>query len=47
MKAYDYLLDRRSIASPNSGFLIQLIRYEQILRNNGIIDDKENPIDLS
>ena len=50
MKAYDYLLDRRSIVSPNSGFLMQLIRYEQILRNSGIIDeqqnndDKENPI---
>lgn len=50
MKAYSYLLDRRPISSPNAGFLIQLIRYEKILRNSGVIDerqnndDKQNPI---
>ena len=50
MKAYSYLLDRRPVCSPNSGFLMQLIRYEKILRNSGVIDeqqnndDKQNPI---
>lgn len=50
MKAYSSLLDRRPICSPNSGFLLQLIRYEKILRNSGVIDeqknndDKQNPI---
>jgi hypothetical protein len=50
LKAYDYLLDRRRICSPNSGFLMQLIRYEKTLRNSGAIDeqknndDKQNPI---
>ncbi|CAF3292376.1 unnamed protein product, partial [Rotaria sp. Silwood2] len=27
-KAYEHLLERRSIAAPNYGFLIELIRYE-------------------
>ena len=51
IKAYDYLLARRSLASPNSGFLLQLIRYEKVLRNSGVIDeqrnidDKQNPIE--
>ncbi|CAF3701139.1 unnamed protein product [Rotaria sp. Silwood1] len=50
IKAYDYLLDRRPICSPNSGFLMQLIRYEKALCNGGTIDeqqnndDKQNPI---
>ena len=52
LKAYGYLLDRRPSASPNSGFLLQLIRYEKVLRNSGTIDeqrnidDKQNPIEL-
>jgi hypothetical protein len=51
MQAYDYLLDRRSISSPNCGFFIQLIRYEKTLRKSGAIDeqknndDKQNPIE--
>ncbi|CAF0985935.1 unnamed protein product [Rotaria sordida] len=50
LKAYDYLLDRSPICAPNSGFLMQLIRYEKALRNSGAIDeqqnndDKQNPI---
>lgn len=50
MKAYSYLLDRRPICSPNSSFLIQLIRYEKIQYSSGVIgekqnnDDKQNPI---
>jgi hypothetical protein len=52
IKAYDYLLDRRSLAAPNPGFLMQLIRYEKELRNSGAIDeqqnidDNQNPIEL-
>jgi hypothetical protein len=42
MKAYDYLLDRRPVCSPNSGFLIQLIRYEKALRNSGAIDEQQS-----
>ena len=51
MKAYDYLLDRRPISSPNYGFFIQLIRYEKELRKSGLVDvqknndDKQNPIE--
>jgi hypothetical protein len=41
-KAYDYLLDRRPISSPNSGFLLQLIQYEKELRNTGEIDEQQN-----
>ncbi|CAF3007016.1 unnamed protein product [Rotaria sp. Silwood2] len=50
IKAYKYLLDRRPQSLPNSGFLLQLIRYEKVLRNSGAIDeqrnddDKQNPI---
>ena len=50
MQGYGYLLDRRPICSPNSGFLMQLIRYEKALRKSGVIDeqqhndDKQNPI---
>ncbi|CAF1155521.1 unnamed protein product [Rotaria magnacalcarata] len=49
-KAYDYLLERRRMATPNMSFFLQLIRYEKELRaikeidetkNN---DDKQNPI---
>ncbi len=49
-KAYDYLLERRRIAAPNLGFLLQLIRYEKELRATKEIDesknndDKQNPI---
>ncbi len=42
MKAYDYLLDRRPMCSPNCGFLMQLIRYEKELRNSGAIDEQQN-----
>lgn len=50
-KAYDYLLERRCIASPNLSFFLQLIRYETELRATKEIDetknndDKENPIE--
>ncbi|CAF1014739.1 unnamed protein product [Rotaria sordida] len=43
-KAYEYLLERRPIAAPNYGFLIQLIRYENEIKHNNqlnIIDDKQ------
>ncbi|CAF1443884.1 unnamed protein product, partial [Didymodactylos carnosus] len=49
-KAYDFLLDKRRQASPNHGFLLQLIRYEQELRATKEIDtgkgDIQNPIEI-
>jgi len=45
LKAYTYLLERRPISIPNSGFLLQLIRYEKLLRENNIIDNKRNDDD--
>jgi hypothetical protein len=50
-KAYDYLLERRRIAAPNLSFFLQLIRYENELREKKVIDetkhndDKQNPIE--
>ena len=50
-KAYDYLLERRSIAAPNLSFFLQLIRYEKELRTTKEIDenkhndDQQNPIE--
>ena len=50
IKAYDYLLERRRMASPNYSFFLQLIRYEKELRAAKVIDesrhvgDRENPI---
>lgn len=32
--AYDYLLGRRNIAYPNTGFLLQLIRFQNDIGNN-------------
>ena len=49
-KAYDYLLERRRMASPNYSFFLQLIRYEKELRAAKVIDesrhagDQQNPI---
>lgn len=33
-KAYQYLIERRSIVAPNYGFFIQLIRYEKKIKNS-------------
>jgi hypothetical protein len=50
IKAYDYLLERRRMASPNYSFFLQLIRYEKELRAAQVIDesrhagDRQNPI---
>ncbi|CAF0933426.1 unnamed protein product [Adineta steineri] len=50
-KAYDYLVERRRVASPNLAFFLQLIRYEKELRLTKEIDetknndDKQNPIE--
>ncbi|CAF1063816.1 unnamed protein product [Rotaria magnacalcarata] len=33
-KAYEYLLEKRPIAAPNCGFLIQLIRYEKEIKKS-------------
>jgi hypothetical protein len=38
--AFAYLLDRRPVAAPNYGFLLQLIRYEKEVRNKD-----RNPIE--
>ncbi len=46
-KAYEHLLDRRPIAAPNYGFLIQLIRYEKELRDKDQKkenDNQQNPV---
>ena len=34
-QALEFLIERRSCASPNKGFLLQLIRYEKKLKQNG------------
>jgi hypothetical protein len=47
-KAFEHLLERRPIAAPNCGFLLELIRYEKEVGNkdqNKQTDDKENPVD--
>lgn len=43
-EAYKYLLDRRPIAAPNHGFLIELIRYEKELqdKNQHTTDDNKS-----
>ncbi len=46
-KAYQYLLERRPIAAPNHGFLIELIRYEKEIRDekqHKENDHNQNPI---
>ena len=44
-KAYDYLLERRRMASPNYSFFLQLIRYEKELRAANVIDESRYPGD--
>ena len=46
-KAFEHLLERRPIAAPNCGFLLELIRYEKELGNKvqtKQTDDNENPV---
>ncbi|CAF2754652.1 unnamed protein product [Rotaria sp. Silwood2] len=46
-KAYEHLLERRSIAAPNYGFLIELIRYENEIQQKtqlNTTDDKQKPV---
>lgn len=44
-EAYTHLVERRRIASPNTGFFLQLIRYEKELRARKEIDDSKRIID--
>jgi hypothetical protein len=41
-EAYDHLVQRRRIALPNTGFFLQLIRYENDLRKDNTSETKQS-----